>query len=57
MIAHAGTENGFVPGSLLLCRKKLSEAYADYHADMNSDVFEHWCEEKLLTNLPEKCTL
>ena len=41
MIAHAETENGF----------------ADYHADMNGDAFEHWFEEKLLPNLPEKCIL
>ena len=24
---------------------------------MNSDVFEHWFEEKLLPNLPEKCII
>ena len=41
-MVHAGTEIGFIPDSLLLCGKKLSEYFADYHAGMNSDVFENW---------------
>ena len=53
-IAHAGTSNGFIPGSLLLCGKKLSDAFADYHQDMNANVFENWFLEKLIPNLPEK---
>ena len=42
VIAHAGTSNGFISGSLLLCGKKLSDAFADYHQDMNANVFENW---------------
>ena len=54
VIAHAGTSNGFIPGSLHLCGKKLSDAFADYHQDMNANVFENWFLEKLIPNLPEK---
>ena len=35
-------------------RKKLSDAFADYHQDMNANVFENWFLEKLIPNLPEK---
>ena len=34
--------------------KKLSDAFADYHQDMNANVFENWFLEKLIPNLPEK---
>ena len=54
VIAHTGTSNGFIPGGLLLCGKKLSDAFADYHQDMNANVFENWFPEKLIPNLPEK---
>ena len=44
--AHAGTNNKFTPGSLLLCgkklEKKLSDAFVDHHQDMNVNVFENW---------------
>ena len=43
--------------SLLMCEKSLSKASADYHQDMNSDVFESWLEKQLLQNLPQKCVL
>ena len=33
-------------------KKKLSDAFTDYHQDMN--VFENWFLEKLIPNLPEK---
>ena len=35
----------------------MSKASADYHQDMNSDVFESWLEKQLLPNLPQKCIL
>ena len=53
VICHAGSTEGFVPNSLLLCGKKLSESYYDYHVDMNMDVFEDWFENTLLKNLPQ----
>ena len=37
-----------------VCGKKLSDAFADYHKDMNANVFENWFLEKLIPNLPEK---
>ena len=54
VITHAGTGNRFIPGSLLLCGKKLSDAFANYHQDMNANVTENWFQEKLISNLPEK---
>ena len=51
VICHAGSTKGFVPNSLLLCRKKPSESYADYHDNTNGDVFEDWFENTLLKNL------
>ena len=33
VICPAGSTEGFVPNSLLLCGKKLSESCADYHVD------------------------
>lgn len=40
-----------------MCGKSLSKASADYHQDMNAEVFESWLEKQLLPNLPEKCVL
>ena len=40
-----------------ICGKSLSKTSADYHQDMNSDVFERWLEKQLLPNLPQKCVL
>ena len=37
--------------------KVIVKASADYHQDMNSDVFESWLEKQLLPNLPQKCVL
>ena len=37
--------------------KKLFESFADYHADMNVEVFEDWFKMRLLPNLPEKCVI
>ena len=34
--------------------KKLSDAFADYHQDMNANVFENSFLEKLIPNLPGK---
>lgn len=52
MILHAGGENGFVPGALYLGCKNLKEASADYHSDMNAEVFENWFKNILLPKLP-----
>ena len=42
VICHAGSKEGFVPNSLLLCGKDFAKSYADYHEDMNGAVFENW---------------
>ena len=57
VICHAGSKFGFISNSHLMCGKSLSKASADYHQDMNSDVFESWLEKQLLPNLPQKCVL
>ena len=46
IICHTGSTEGFVS-------KKLSESYADYHDNMNEDVFEDWFENTLLKKLPQ----
>ncbi|KAJ0183291.1 hypothetical protein K1T71_001267 [Dendrolimus kikuchii] len=48
IIAHAGTENGFVNGALLMFKS------SDYHNDMNSTNFLKWISEKVIPNLPER---
>lgn len=59
VIVHAGCKDGFIPNCLLLCGKKLKECHADYHSDMNGEVFEDWFEKSLLQNLPKdkKCVI
>ena len=48
-------KNGFIPNSLLLCGKSLAKAHADYHMDVNAELFETWFEKQLLPNAPQKC--
>lgn len=51
IIAHAGSENGFVPNALLIFRSQSQSA--DYHDDMNASNFLKWMTEKVVPNLPE----
>ena len=53
VICHAITACGLVENALLLCGKKLSESYADYHDDMNGEIFEKWFRSSLMPNLPK----
>lgn len=46
---HAGSEEGFVPGALLVFSTKSKSA--DYHDDMNATNFMKWFEEMLMPNL------
>jgi transposase len=55
IIVHAGSEEGFVPGALLVFSTKSK--LADYHDDMNSSNFMKWLEEMLLPNLNKPCVL
>lgn len=52
IIAHAGTENGFVNGALLMFKSQSKSS--DYHDDMNSINFLKWMSEKVIPNLPER---
>ncbi|CAG9790416.1 unnamed protein product [Diatraea saccharalis] len=49
IVVHAGSEEGFVPGALLVFSSKSKSA--DYHDDMNSSNFMKWVREKLIPNL------
>ena len=53
-MSSTGSSNGFVENSLLLCGKKLSMSYGDYHDDMSGIVFKNWFENMLTENLPKK---
>ena len=53
VICHTRSTKGLVPNFLLICGKKFSESYADYHDDLNRDVFEDRFENTLLKNLPQ----
>lgn len=37
---YIGTNEGFVPSCLLLSAKNIADSKADYHQDMNSEIFE-----------------
>jgi transposase len=52
IILHAGTENGWIQGALLVSSKHLKNSSADYHEDMCSELFEKWFVEQLLPNIP-----
>lgn len=40
-------------GALYVANRKLSDASADYHDDMNAEIFEAWMREQLLPNLDQ----
>lgn len=48
---HAGSAKGFVRNSSLIFKSK--QKTGDYHGDMNSENFERWIKESLLTSLEE----
>lgn len=52
IILHAGNENGFLQNALLLSAKDIKTSCADYHQDMNAELFEKWFKEQLIPNLP-----
>ena len=47
VIPHARSSKHFLENSFLLCGKKLSESYADYHTDMSGTLFEDWFNSKI----------
>lgn len=52
IILHAGSTNGWIPGTLLLSAKNIKRSNADYHQDMTADLFEKWFKDCLIPNLP-----
>lgn len=40
IVLNAGTKDGWVPGCLLLSVKNIKSTAADYHQDMNHELFE-----------------
>jgi transposase len=57
IILHACSEHGWVPNSLLISAKNIANCNADYHSDMNHQVFEEWFKNRLLPNLPENSVI
>ena len=51
IILHAGSESGFVPNAMLLSAKNIAQSSADYHQDMNVNLFEKWFSEQSLPNI------
>ncbi|KAJ8939886.1 hypothetical protein NQ318_023226 [Aromia moschata] len=51
IVLHAGSNKGFVDNAGLIYSTKSK--LADYHGDMNADIFMKWLEEKLIPNLKE----
>lgn len=53
IVVHAGSEEGFVQGALMLFRSKFG-AKGDYHDSMDHEKFKRWFEEQLLPNINER---
>lgn len=51
IVLHAGHRGGFVDNASLIY--STSSKLADYHGDMNGDIFMKWVSEKLVPNLEE----
>ncbi|KAJ8953374.1 hypothetical protein NQ318_023491 [Aromia moschata] len=51
IVLHAGSNKRFVDKAGLIYSTKSK--LADYHGDMNADIFMKWLEEKLIPNLME----
>jgi ketopantoate reductase len=50
IIVHAGSENGFIPNALLMCKSGTN--CGDSHHEMNFENYERWLKTKLIPNLP-----
>ena len=48
---HARSENGWIDGADLVFQSK--KATGDYHDEMNSNNFEEWFHDKLLSNIKD----
>lgn len=52
IVLHAGSEQGFVEGALLMFRSK-NGAKGDYHDSMDHEKFQKWFQEQLLPNIEQ----
>lgn len=57
IILNAGYEEGWIPGCLLLSARNIANSSADYHSDMNHEIFEKWFQNQLVPNLPEQSVI
>ncbi|KAJ8712954.1 hypothetical protein PYW08_008258 [Mythimna loreyi] len=55
IITHAGGENGFIDGALLMFKSKTKTG--DYHDEMNGANFTKWINERLIPNLPKNAII
>ena len=56
VVCHAFTTSGLVKNALLLCGTKLSDAYPDFHDDINGEVFKKQFRNSWSPNfLTDKC--
>ena len=53
IIVHAGSDEGFVPGALLMFKSK-NGSKGDYHDSMDNERFKMWLEEQLLPNIKKE---
>ena len=53
IIVHAGTDEGFVPGGLLMFKSK-NGSKGDYHDSMDAEKFKMWFETQLMPNIKDK---
>ena len=52
IVSHIGSaETGLLPNCLLLFRGSKSNKSADYHTEMNWNVFSHWCRNKVFPEI------
>ena len=51
-ILQAGSDEGWVPNSLYLSSKNITDCKADSHDEMNDEIFENWFQNMLMKNLP-----
>ena len=52
LLSHIGcAETGLLDGCMLLVRGSKSNKSADYHSEMNWNVFSHWCESTVFPKI------
>ena len=57
ILAHIGSEDGFLPNAEMVWVSKQKNPVTDYHGDMNSDQFEYWLEHIVIPKLPPKSVI